>query len=123
MTQWTPQIEKLIREVGEKIDKQMKNFVNPKKGNVSTFLRCIFNGKSVQAALAKASKEAGLEYKGWSQAQQNLIELAAQNNSDAADKIKKWAAVSDDIAAQFKDSPSTFINQIKYAKKTYGQNV
>lgn len=118
MTQWTPELEARIHAVGKAMDKQMKDFVNPKSSVLGSGLRTAFiSATRVQPRLKKAYKAAGLEPRGWETGSQKLIDIAEQNGSDAADKIKQWLPVSKDIADQIDNGIG---KQIKYAKQKYG---
>ncbi len=122
MAKWTPELEALIRTVGNAVDKQMQDFVNPKSGVLGSGLRTVFRSVTqVTPAVNKACKKAGLpQTRDWQGNMQKLIELAEQNGSNAADKIKKWLPVSKDIASQYQPTLKGVAQQIKAAKKKYG---
>ena len=122
MTQWTPKLEKLISEAGEAMDKQMKDFVNPKASVLGTGLRTVFRtGTQVNPAIKKACKEAGIAHTGNVTVDaKKLADVAEQNGSQAADKIKKWLPVGEDIINQYTPSLRGIGKQIKFAKQKYG---
>lgn len=92
MTQWTPKLEELIRQFGDAEEKQLQS-VAKSKTTAGALVSFAFNGHAMISAYEKACAEAGLETSQtatvWEKNIQTLIDLAQQNGSPAADKIKK----------------------------------
>jgi hypothetical protein len=119
MTQWTPELEGLIRKVGEAMDKQMKDLVNPEKSVLGSGLRAAFRGRGgIHPLLKQVCNEAGVDFNPDS-TMRALIKLCEENNSDAASNLKKWVGPYEEIARQ-STSLRGISRSIKYAKKKYG---
>lgn len=110
MTEWTPKLEKLIRNVGDYVETQLKDLVDPKATTAATALRMFFRAAATGAPLLKQTyKEADLPQHGSTRSMrvdnrlQALVEIAEKNGSDAASKIKRGIAVVE----QMKKSAST----------------
>ena len=90
MTTWTPKLEQAIRAVGDFLEAQGKDGVDPGPSIEDTVksLTARFNTVGAPVMLT-AFKEAGLpaNWTLYDSNLQQLIDLAKMNNSDAADKI------------------------------------
>lgn len=119
MTQWTPELEQLVRKLGDYNEKQMKDLLDTKALPVASALRIVFRAVTTgEPLIREAFKKAGWEYQqNWMGNLQKLADLADQNGSNAADKIKKALPVATEISKHYKDSASGILTQIKIAKK------
>lgn len=121
MTQWTPKLEKLIRELGEYTEKQMRDLLNPEAAATLSALRITFRGFTRGLpAMKKTCAEAGLDFENydWLSKLQKLAEIADQNNSDAADKIKKALPIANQLEQIFKQTGNNDpLSRIKTAKQ------
>ncbi len=100
MTEWTPDFENLVRKVGDYVEIQLKDLIDPKSTTIATALRMSFRAAATGAPLLKQTyKEAGLSRRDplhsmWEDARLNeLVKIAETNGSDAASKIKRGIAV------------------------------
>ncbi len=93
-TEWTPKLEKLIREYAAYEEKNAKDGLNPDQTVAGSMLRVAFrqavtrNGK-----YKKICKKMGLKPENYASNVQDMIVIAAVNKSDAADKLKKTQTV------------------------------
>jgi hypothetical protein len=114
MTEWNPKNEQLIRDIGDFVDKQMRDILDP---NVSTpaTIKHLFNARATGMHLfERATKELGLDLKGdWEGSTKHIIDLCEQNGSDAADKIKKIIPVAQRLADEFGFGPDTKMGKIQ----------
>jgi hypothetical protein len=120
MAKWTPKLEKLVEKLGDYNEAQMKSLLNPKVPAPASALRIAFRAVTQgEPTMKKAFKEAGWEYQqNWMGNLQKLSDLADQNGSDAAAKIKKTLPLARKISKLYtKDSVSGILNQVKAAKK------
>ncbi|MFA6992858.1 MAG: hypothetical protein WC269_06355 [Candidatus Gracilibacteria bacterium] len=119
MTEFTPKLEKLIREIGDYSETQMKDLLNPKAHPAASALRIAFRAVVDGEPLMKqAFTEAGWGYQqNWIPNLQKLVDIAEQNGSNAADQIKKSLPIATTLTAEYKDSVSGILNQVKIAKQ------
>ena len=112
MTQWTPELEALIRRYSEYHDEQMRDALNPTTSAEDTLLRMDFRhesyGKRIYTKICAAmNMDASSPYNDtYEKNMQQMVDLAAQNGSDAADKLKKVLDVGRQILGDRKDPPS-----------------
>lgn len=103
MTDWNPKTEALIREIGDFIDAQLRDVVDPRASSLGTSARVAFNIKSKGVPLfRRAEKELGLDLKkDWEGGLKGLVALCEQNGSDAGAKICKVIPVARQLADEF----------------------
>ncbi|MBI3441852.1 MAG: hypothetical protein HY052_08670 [Proteobacteria bacterium] len=109
MATWTPELEKLIRAVGEYAETQMKDILNPKASVIGTTLRALFRAVASDGGklVPKACRQAGYEFKGPGFSDlQGLVDLAEQNDSTAAEKIKKVISTQQKLTEAYHKDPS-----------------
>ena len=95
MTQWTPKLEKLIREYAAFELKNVKDGANPKISVAGTMLRSIFHSAITRNGHYNTlCAEMGLapDSKAYYKNIQAIIDLAKANNSDAAEGLEKTRA-------------------------------
>ena len=109
MTDWTPEIEALIRKLGDFIDQQMRDLLDYKSSAWGSALRIAFNVATTGKPLVqKTCKAAGIEYNGdILDAMKKIVAVADQNKSDAADKIKKALPYGEEFAVGFDQTATT----------------
>lgn len=128
MTEWTPNLEKLVRNVGDYVETQLKDLVDPKATAVATALRMSFRAATTGAHLLKQTyQEAGLSHQGsprsmWEDTRlKELVDIAEKNGSDAASKIKRGIAVVEQMKknanATGKATLSDSLRRIRQAKQ------
>lgn len=121
MTQWNPKLEQLIREVGDYTEKQMKDLLDPKTAATVSALRITFRGFTKGLpAMKKTCAEAGLDFENydWLNKLQKLAEIAEQNDSDAAEKIKKALPIAHHLERIFEQTGNDgALSRIKAAKQ------
>lgn len=119
MTEWTPKLEALIREVGEYTETQMKDLLNPKASTAASAMRIVFRGvASGQSLMKKTCSEAGWEFKmNWMGDLKKLVEIAEQNGSDAGEKIKKALPIADQLSKEYTANGGGILKQVKTAKQ------
>jgi hypothetical protein len=116
---WTPELEARIRKVGDYVETQMKDLLNPGAGVTATSLRLAFRGATVgMVRMGDACMEAGIDWRGnWMGDLQKLCDLAGANNSDAADKIKKALPIAAQLTADFQTEDARGIRaKVRLAK-------
>lgn len=120
MAPWTPQLETLIRDLGEYVDTQMKDLLDPKGNSFTTSTRLAFRHASTGAsAMKNACREAGWEFKGeWLGDLKKLCDLAEANSSDSAAKIKKALPVANELTSLFSsdDDSGSIRKKVKLVK-------
>ena len=124
---WDSKLEENIRKVGDYVEMQMKDLVNPKTSAVATTVRMLFNAYAGGGSLMhKTCREAGYELHGPGfHGLQKLVDIAEDNGSDAAEKIKKVIAVEDAIAEAYRNNsavrgkatPADILRRVKIAKQ------
>jgi hypothetical protein len=112
--EWNPSNEKLIRDIGDFIDKQVRDILDPNVSTPATITR-LFNARSTGEALFnRATKELGLDFKGDIEgAAKTIIETCEKNGSDAAAKIKKAVPVAKQLADEFGLGPDSKVSKWK----------
>ena len=107
MPKWTPETEKLISDIGDFIDKQMRDVVDPSASTLGTSSRVAFNVASTGKGLfQRAVTELEVDLKThWEDSMKKIIDLAESNGSHAADKIKKAMPVAKQLADEFGFTP------------------
>ncbi|TAL28380.1 MAG: hypothetical protein EPN97_14695 [Alphaproteobacteria bacterium] len=119
MTAWTPKLEAMIRAFGDIEERNTKDGCNPRLPMPVTVLRIAFRSTvKGQPLFNKICAEMGVtpDYlTGYSATLQKIIDLAAANNSDAADKLKLKLKFTRELNARFKDVGG--LARIKAAKK------
>ena len=102
MTQWTPKVEQLIRDIGDYLEDQMRDLIDQKAGVIGTSSRMAFRHASKGARLIdRAQTELGCNINDPDNSVQAVIDLAEANGSDAAAKIKKVLPLVKEIAKDF----------------------
>ncbi|MDE1152337.1 MAG: hypothetical protein PW788_07355 [Micavibrio sp.] len=102
MTEWTPKVEQLIRDVGDYLEAQMKDLIDPAAGALGTSSRMAFrHASNGQRLMDRAANELGCNLSDWNGSLQKVVELAEANNSDAAAKIKRVLPLAKRIADEF----------------------
>jgi hypothetical protein len=125
MSQWTPELEQLISDLGYYVETQMKDLLDTRASAAASTARIMFRGVSTGHPLMKKTcKKAGFEFSGnWLGDLQKLADLAEKNNSAAADKIRKALPVATKLTADFKThhlkSPKSMIKFSKQQKILY----
>ncbi len=123
MHDWNPKVEKLIRDLGDYLDTQMKDLLNPRASMTGSALRTAFRAATAGKPLKRRMKEEGLASKDYKKAMQDLVDLAEQNSSNAADKIKRILPVLDRLeresGPELKDVKGGWLKQMKAAKKFF----
>lgn len=122
MTEWNQKLETLIRKFAAYQDKQMRDAVNPKASAIASGLRMAFRAvaggrSSYEKACQAAGLEASFDNAVFEKNIQQMIDLAAQNGSNAADKLKKALPVGQQLAKDFSAHPDDFLQNIKIAKQ------
>lgn len=117
MTEWNKKNEKLIRDFGDLLEKQVKDFLNPKASVAGTALRSIFRYATTGKILKHKLNKAGMTSPDGLSAMQAMIELAEQNGSDAGEKIKKALMHAKQIEADFQTGPGGLLRHMKDLKK------
>jgi hypothetical protein len=128
MTDWTPENEKLIRELGDFMDKQMRDVLDPKASTLGTSSRVAFNFASHGASLFKrAEAQLGLDRHDPHGSAQKLIDLCEKNGSDAAVKLKKVLPVAKQLADEFGFGPQSHemgkLEQLRILKKIKNKGI
>ena len=116
MPAWSPKIEKLIRKLGDYTDSQMKDLLDPKASAGGTALRAVFRGAAIGIPLRRRLKKEGLQFDDWLPGLQKIVDLAEQNGSDAAEKIKKSIPVATQLNAEMKSIQGGMLKDIRYEK-------
>lgn len=119
MAQWTPELEERIRKVGDYVEKQMKDLLNPAAGVTGTSLRVAFRGATTgMVRMGDACMEAGIDFRGdWMRDLQKLCDIADANKSDAADKIKKALPIAAQLTTDFQAEDARGIHaKVRLAK-------
>jgi len=102
MTEWTPKVEQLIRDIGDYLEAQMKDLIDPSAGALGTSSRMAFRHASTgQRLMDRAEAELDCSLSDWNGTLQKVIDLAEANNSDAAAKIKRVLPLAKRIADEF----------------------
>lgn len=102
MPQWNARTEQLIRDVGDYLDAQMRDLIDPKAGTIGTSTRMAFRHASKgQYLMDRAQAELGCKLEDWNNSLQAVIDLAEANGSNAADKIKTVLPLAKKIADEF----------------------
>lgn len=105
MTAWTSKLEALIRDFGDIEERNTKDGCNPRLPMPVTVLRIAFRSTTKsQPLFNKICAEIGVkpDYQtSYSDTLQKIIDLAAANNSDAADKLKKKVAFTRELNSRF----------------------
>ncbi|MEZ0224523.1 MAG: hypothetical protein ACAH83_08220 [Alphaproteobacteria bacterium] len=117
MTEWNPETEKLIRDLGDYLDKQMKDMLNPRASAAGTALRSVFRAVAVGKPLKRRMNKAGLTSVDYMKAMHATVELAEANSSDAGEKIKKILPVMEKLAREPDVEKGWLLTQIKFMKK------
>ena len=119
MAKWDKDLETLISKLGDYVDIQMKILLDVKSGAKTSATKIAFNfavkGKPL---MDETCRKLGFKFKGiWKADFEEIIKLAEENNSPAADKIKKALPVVKQLEKIFKQLPKGFINKVEAAKK------
>lgn len=103
MAEWSQKTEQLIREIGDFLDTNIRDVVNPKASTLATSARVAFNAKSKGVPLFKRLRdELGIDIrKDWEGGLKSLADLCEANGSDAGDKIKKVLPVAKQLFDEF----------------------
>ncbi|MEZ0260970.1 MAG: hypothetical protein ACAH80_08170 [Alphaproteobacteria bacterium] len=128
MADWTPENEKLIRELGDFMDKQMRDVLDPKASTLGTSSRVAFNFASHGMGLFKrAEAQLGMDRKDPHGALQKLVDLCEANGSDAAAKIKKVMPIAKQLADEFGFGPDSHemgkLEQLRVLKKIKNKGI
>jgi len=108
MTQWNPTTEQLIRDLGDYLDAQMRDLIDPKAGVFGSSTRMAFRHASKgQYLVDRAGAELGCTPDDWHGSLQRIVELAEANGSKAADKIKNVLPLAKRIADEFGITPQS----------------
>src|SRR5690349_16024608 len=122
---WGGDLEGEIRELGDYVEKQMKDLLNPKASVTGSALRIAFRAVVGTQMRDSIFRREGLDYTdfglkprhGWMEDLQTLVDLAEANKSDAADKIKKALPVAKELTEAFNNEKVKGIRaKIRYAK-------
>lgn len=122
MTQWTPELDKLVRKFSEYQEKQMKDALNPKATVLGSALRMAFRAKAYgistyKEVCAATGLDGSFELDAFEKNVQQIIDLATQNGSTAADKLKKALPVAQQLRKDFAAHPHDGLKNIKTAKQ------
>lgn len=103
MTAWCPKTEQLIRDIGDFLDDNIRDVVNPKASTIATSARVAFNAKAKGVPLFRRLKDdLGIDIrKDWEGGLKQLADLCAVNGSDAGDKIRKVLPVAKQLSDEF----------------------
>jgi len=119
MVQWNKEIESLVSKLGEYVDIQMKILLDTRIGVTKSASKIVFNFAAKGTPLMNETcKKLGINFKGnWKQTLKTIIKVAEENDSLAAEKIKKAIPLVDKLENIFKGSSKTLFAKIKLAKK------
>ncbi len=119
MTKWTPRLEALIRDFGDCEEKNTKDGCNARMPLVVSILRIAFRSATKSQPLyTKICSEMGIEtdyQSGYVATLQKIIDLAAANGSNAADKLNKKLSFTQELNERFANLGG--IERIKAAKR------
>jgi hypothetical protein len=115
---WSPALERSIRDLGDYVERQMKDLLNPAASVTGTSLRVAFRGVVQGMPLMdEACTEAGIRFAGWMGSLKALSDMAEENGSDAAAKIRKALPVAEQLTAAFTTENARGIRgKVKLAK-------
>ncbi len=122
MPGYTPKLDGLIREYGDFFEAQLKDMLNPNASTLGTTLRCAFRTKTKGEPLRdKIHAETGWDVAAAPEKHiPALIEMAEQNNSAAAAKLKEAMPVYTKMMSALEDAlpgEITVIRGVRQAKK------
>jgi hypothetical protein len=120
MAAWNRALENTIRALGDYVENQMNDLVNPKASAAMTSLRMAF--RSVARGLPlmhNACVRAGRKFNGdWIGDLRALTDLAEANHSDAAAKIRKALPLASEMIESFrKEKATSILAMTRLAKK------
>ena len=126
MLKWSNELEHEIRDLGDYVEKQMKDLLNPKASVTGSALRIVFRavaeGKPLLDNIKRFENDSddfliNRPRNNWLADLKMLADLADANGSNAADKIKKALPVANELTDAFKAEKVAGIRgKIKYAK-------
>lgn len=122
MTEWNPETEKLIRDLGDYLEKQTNDALNPRASAAGTALRSIFRAVAAGKPLKRRMKKAGLTSVDYMKGMHSMVELAEAHSSDAAEKIKKILPVMEKLAREPDMEKGGLLTQIKFIKRYVKNN-
>lgn len=119
MTNWTPALEKNIRDVGDYAEETLRLLVNPDVSAAGTLTRIFTSSTRTGTPLMKKTcKMAGFEFRSdWREGLEKLSKIAAENGSDAAAKIDRVLAAADRMMQDIKNAPGGNIEKLRLIKK------
>lgn len=119
MAEWTPKLEALVRDFAECEERNTKDGCNPRMPMAVSVLRIAFRSSTKSQPLYKkicAEMDIPADYNTkYCDTLQKIVDLAAANGSDAADKLKKKLSFTQELNERFKDMGG--MAKIKAAKK------
>jgi hypothetical protein len=118
-------LESHIRDLGDYVEKQMKDLLDTKKGVTGSALRIAFRAVVGTQIMDSIMRYESMDYtnfglkprEGWLKDLQRVVDYAEANNSDAAEKIKKALPIATELTKEFGEQKVNGIRaKIKYAK-------
>lgn len=120
MATWNPDMEPHLRKLGDYLETQIKDLLDPSTSVTGTSMRIMFRTMaSGMRAIDHACDKAGMDFSGdWLGDLKTLCDLAEKNGSDAAAKIRKALPVAEELTDLFKKEHANGIREkIRVAKK------
>jgi hypothetical protein len=119
MPSWNPDMEPHLRKLGDYLETQINDLLDPKTSVTGTSMRILFRTLSTgMRAIDHACDKAGMDFTGdWLGDLKTLCDLAEKNGSKSAEKIRKALPVAEELSDLFKKEKATTIRQkIRAAK-------